>query len=438
MQPESKAQQAEKEIKKGGFGTRLKVYLKSLGPGLITGASDDDPSGIGTYSQTGAQFGYTQLWIALFTIPLTYIIQEMCARLALQTGMGLARIIRRHYPRWVLYMMVFLLVGANVVNIGADLGGMAASAELLVPLPLTVWLFIITVVIVALLIWVSYARYSRILRFLTLSLLAYIIVALVVKQDWAAVLRSTLIPTIHWDKPFLLNLVAVLGTTISPYLFFWQASQEVEEEIEAGKKTMSQRKGVSKVELKWMRADVGSGMILSNLVAWFIIITTASTLHQKGITQIDSAVKAAQALQPLAGQSAFILFALGIIGTGLLAVPVLAGSAAYAVADTFKMPQGLSLKLHQAPGFYGIIILAMLVGAAINLVGINPISALYYSAIVNGLISPPLMLMIMVIGNNQKIMGIRANSTRANILGWSATAVMTIAAAALMVSFVTG
>jgi Mn2+/Fe2+ NRAMP family transporter len=273
------------------------------------------------------------------------------------------------------------------------------------------------------------------LRFLTFSLFSYILVFFVVKQDWAAILRSTFIPTIQWNNDYLLNLVAVLGTTISPYLFFWQASQEVEEEIDEGKVTPQQRKGVTRVELKWMRADVAVGMVLSNLVAWFIIATTASTLNRVGITQIDSAAKAAEALRPIAGPFAFAIFAIGIIGTGLLAVPILAGSAAYAVADTFQLPQGLSLKLHQAPGFYAVIILAMLGGVAVNLIGINPILALYYTAVINGLISPPLLLMLMLIGNNRAIMEKRVNSRVSNILGWVTTLAMTAAAIALLVSF---
>jgi Mn2+/Fe2+ NRAMP family transporter len=273
------------------------------------------------------------------------------------------------------------------------------------------------------------------LRFLTFSLFSYILVFFVVKQDWAAIFRSTLIPTIQWNNDYLLNLVAVLGTTISPYLFFWQASQEVEEQIDEGKVTPQQRQGVTKVELKWMRADVAVGMVVSNLVAWFIIATTASTLNRIGITHIDSAAKAAEALRPIAGPFAFAIFAVGIIGTGLLAVPILAGSAAYAVADTLKLPEGLSLKLHQAPGFYAVIVLAMLGGVAVNLIGINPIVALYYTAVINGLISPPLLLMLMLIGNNRSIMKNRVNGRLSNILGWITTLAMTAAAIALLVSF---
>jgi NRAMP (natural resistance-associated macrophage protein)-like metal ion transporter len=431
----SKAQLAERELKRGSWYTRFFIYIKSLGPGLITGASDDDPSGISTYSQTGARFGYSQLWVMLFTFPLMLAIQELCARIALQTGYGLAAVIRRHYPRWVLYICVFLLVGANTVNLGADLGGMAEAARLLVPLPFIIWLIGLTGLILGLLIWVSYARYARILRFLTFSLFSYILVFFVVKQDWGAILRSTLIPTIQWNNAFLLNLVAVLGTTISPYLFFWQASQEVEEQIDEGKVTPQQRRGVTKVELKWMRADVAVGMVVSNLVAWFIIATTASTLNRIGITRIDSAAKAAEALRPVAGPFAFAIFAIGIIGTGLLAVPILAGSAAYAVADTLKLPEGLSLKLHQAPGFYAVIVLAMVGGAAVNLIGVNPILALYYTAVINGLISPPLLLMLMLIGNNRTIMDKRVNGRISNILGWATTLAMTIAAIALLLSF---
>src|SRR5512143_1232166 len=359
----SKAGKTEKEMRRGGPLAKLKAYLKALGPGLITGASDDDPSGIGTYSQTGAQFGYAQLWTALFTFPLTAAIQETCARIALQTGGGLAAALRKYYPKPVLYFCVTLLFIANTINLGADLGAMAASAQLLLGIPYLVWLIAITLLSVALEISVAYKRYARVLRCLTLSLFAYLFVPFVSSLNWGQALRNTLIPTIQFDKDFLLNLVAILGTTISPYLFFWQAGQEVEEEIDEGKTTVRSRKGVSKVELKWMRTDVVAGMLLSNVVTWFIITTTASTLFQHGINNIDSAPKAAEALRPIAGDFAYLLFAVGIIGTGLLAVPILAGSAAYAVAETFKFREGLYRKLRQAHGFYAVMALSTLVGA---------------------------------------------------------------------------
>jgi NRAMP (natural resistance-associated macrophage protein)-like metal ion transporter len=432
---ETKAEQAEREAKRGGPLTRLRVYLRFLGPGLITGASDDDPSGIGTYSQTGAMFGYAQLWVALVTLPLMAVVQEICARIGLQTGEGLAHVVRRHYPRWVLYVCIGLLVAANTINLGADLGAMAAGAQLLVNLPFPVWLAGLTALIVVLQIWIPYARYARFLRFLTIFLFAYVIVAFAIPQNWGQIFYHTFVPQIQPTRDFLLNLVALLGTTISPYLFFWQTSQEVEEQIEEGKTTPAQRRGTTKVEIKWMRSDVYTGMLVSNLVMWFIIVTTASTLHIGGVQQVDSAAKAAEALKPAAGALASLLFAAGIIGTGMLAVPVLAGSAAYALADTLKIRQGLSLRLRQAPEFYAIIALSILVGAGLNLVGINPIQALYYTAVINGLISPPLLVILTLISNNRKIMGERVNGKASTILGWAATLGMTLAAAALLASF---
>ncbi len=436
--PQSKVKKFAKAIRQSGWLGKIRVYLQSLGPGLITGASDDDPSGIGTYAQTGAQFGYAQLWTALFTFPLMTAVQEMCARIALHTGHGLADLIREHYPKPVLYGCVLLLFTANTLNLGADLGAMAASCQMLLSLPLWVWLIALTLLTTALEIFVSYKQYARLLRWLTFSLCAYVLVAFVVSQNWAQVLRSTLMPTIQFNREYVLNLVAVLGTTISPYLFFWQASQEVEEEIDAGKMTLAVRQGVSKTELRWMRTDVTSGMLFSNLVMWFIIVTTASTLFRHGITDIDSAPKAAEALRPIAGRFASLLFAAGIVGTGLLAVPILAGSAAYTVAETFKWHEGLYLKLRQALGFYGVIAFSTGLGAALTFVGINPIKALYYTAVINGLVAPPLLWIILLISNNRTIMQDKVNGRVSNLLGWVTTMAMTIAAAALLFTFSAG
>jgi NRAMP (natural resistance-associated macrophage protein)-like metal ion transporter len=432
--PTSKAAKAEKQIRQSGPLGKLRVYLKALGPGLITGASDDDPSGIGTYSQTGAQFGYSQLWTALFTFPLMAGIQEICARIALQTGTGIADLIRRHYPKPVLYFCVSLLFVANTVNLGADLGAMAASCQLLFALPFLVWLVAVTFISTVLEIFMTYKKYAKVLRFLTLSLLTYVLAVFVTSQDWAEALSRTFIPTIHFNTDYLMNLVAILGTTISPYLFFWQANQEIEEMIDDGKVTPEARKKVTKVELKWMRTDVISGMLFSNLVMWFIIATTASTLFSNGIMNVDSAPKAAEALKPIAGNFAHMVFAAGIIGTGLLAVPILAGSAAYAVAETFRLREGLYLKLRQAPGFYGIIVFSTMIGFTIDLIGINPIKALYYTAILNGIVAPPLLLLIMLISNNHNIMKDKVNSRISNALGWITTAAMTLAAVALLLT----
>jgi NRAMP (natural resistance-associated macrophage protein)-like metal ion transporter len=431
----SKAEQSETELHEShSLPGKLWVFVKSLGPGVVTGASDDDPSGIGTYAQTGAQFGYTQLWTALFTFPLQVVIQELCARIALETGDGLAEVIRKHYPKPVLYVCVSLLLVANTITAGADLGAMAASAQLLVGLPFIVWLVVMTLVSAALEIFVDYNRYAKVLRYLTLSLFAYVFVVFVVPQDWGQAFRNTIIPTIQFSKVYWLNLVAVLGTTISPYMFFWQANQEVEEQIDEGKVTEAERKGVTSTELRWMRSDITAGMLFSNVVMWFIIVTSASTLFRNGINNIDSATKAAEALRPLAGDFAYLLFAIGIIGTGLLAVPVLAGSTAYAVAETFHMREGLSLKLKQAPGFYAVIVVSILVGASINFIGINPIQALYYSAVINGIVAPPLLVMIMLIGRNREIMKGETNGPVSNVMGWLTTVLMTAAAAALLMS----
>ncbi len=430
----SKAEEIEKKIRQSGPLGKIRTFLKALGPGLITAASGDDPSGIGTYSQTGAQFGYTQLWTALFTFPFQAVTLEICARIALQTGRGLAANIRKYYPKPILYFYVFLLFIANTITIGADLGAMAASAQLLFGLPILLWLAGMTVLTAALEIFIPYKQYAKVLRILTLTLLSYVLGAFFISQDWGRALQNTLVPTFHFDRKYLLNLVAILGTTITPYLFFWQASEEVEEEIDEGKVTEIQRKGVSKTELKWMHADVTSGSFLSNIVFWFIVVTTASTLNQNGITNIDSASRAAEALRPLAGDFAYILFAVGIIGTGMLAVPILAGSAAYAVAEAFSFREGLFLKLRQAPAFYGVIALATLIGAAINLIGINPISALYYAAVLNGIVAPLLLFMIMLISNNRKIMQNETNPRLSNVLGWIGTIAMGAAAIALLLS----
>jgi NRAMP (natural resistance-associated macrophage protein)-like metal ion transporter len=430
----SKVEEAEKDIQQSGLIGKLKTYLKLLGPGLITGASGDDPSGIGTYSQTGALFGYAQLWTALFTFPLQAAIQEICARIALQTGRGLAANIRKYYPKPILYFYIALLFIANTISLGVDLGAMAASAQLLFGLPLLLWLAGMTILTALLEIFIPYQQYAKVLRILTLTLFAYVVGAFFTSQDWGQAFRSTIVPTFHFDRQYLFNLVALLGTTITPYLFFWQANQEVEEEINQGRKTETQRKGVSKKELKWMRTDVISGSFFSNVVFWFIIVTTASALNQQGITNIDSAPKAAEALRPFAGDFAYVLFSLGIIGTGLLAVPILAGSAAYAVSETFKFREGLSLKLGEAPAFYGVITLATFIGAAINLIGINPISALYYAAVLNGIVAPLLLFMIMLMSNNQKIMQKKTNGRVSNLLGWVTTIAMGVAAVALLIS----
>ncbi len=415
---------------------KIKKLFKKLGPGFITGASDDDPSGIATYSQTGAQFGYNQLWTPLFTFPFMTVIQEMCGRIGMVTGKGLAGVIRKHYARQVLTFSVFLLVAANTINIGADLGAMASSGQLILGLPFVILLIGITALIVILEVFVSYKTYARLLKYLTFALFAYIITALIIKQDWPKVLNATFVPSLNFSKEYLMNIVAILGTTISPYLFFWQAGEEVEEEV-AEKKLYQMGAGVPHVtnkDIRKMRLDTTIGMLFSNLVMWFIILTTASTLNFSGITSIQTASQAALALKPLAGDFAFLLFALGILGTGFLAVPILAGSASYAVTEAFGWKEGLYRKFSQARGFYGVIIAATLIGLLINLTPIEPFQMLYYAAVFNGICAPPLLLLIMLIGNNEKIMGQHTNSKISNILGFTITAVMTLASIGLLIT----
>ncbi len=415
---------------------KIKQLLKVLGPGFITGASDDDPSGIATYAQTGALFGYSQLWTALFSFPLMAIVQEMCGRIGLVTGRGLAGVMRKHYSRPFLFGAVSLLLIANTINIGADLGAMAASAQLVFGIPFIFWLIIITLFTILLEVFVSYPVYAKILKYLTLSLFSYVIVVFVIKQDWGRIAISTFIPSFSLSREYIFNLLAILGTTISPYLFFWQADEEVEEEIEHNKlKGLGiGRPRIARKDIIEMRLDTGIGMFFSNIIMFFIIVTMASTLHVNNITYIETADQAAQALRPLAGNFASLLFALGIIGTGLLAVPVLAGSASYAVSEGLRWHVGLSKKFNQAKGFYGIIALSTLVGVLINFIGIKPFQMLYYTAVINGICAPLLLIFILLIANNKKIMGQRINGTLQNVLGVITITIMSIAAFALLFS----
>jgi NRAMP (natural resistance-associated macrophage protein)-like metal ion transporter len=416
---------------------KLKKYWRVLGPGFVTGAADDDPSGIATYSQTGAQFGYGQLWLALFTFPFMTLIQEMCGRIGAVTGQGLAGVIGRHYSKPVLYGAVSLLLVANTINIGANLGAMASSARLLYGLPFGAWLLIITALTLILQVFVSYRTYARYLKWLALTLLAYVVTAFVVQQDWAAILAATVIPTIVFSKAFLLNIVAILGTTISPYLFFWQASEEVEEAIAHRRLTIRflRPPKVDRALLHRMRVDTISGMFFSNIVMFFIIATAASTLHSAGITEIQTADQAAEALRPLAGDLTYLLFAAGIIGTGLLAVPVLAGSASYALSETFGWKEGLYRKFRQAHGFYGVITVATLVGLLVNFSGVPPFQMLYYTAVINGLCAPPLLFLILKISSNQKIMRGYTTHPVPRTLGWLLTGIMGLGGALLLLAF---
>lgn len=414
---------------------RLKRFLKRLGPGFITGAADDDPSGIATYSQTGVQFGYGQLWTALFSFPFMAAVQEMCGRIGMVTGNGLSGVIRKYYSRTVLKIAVSLLVIANTINIGADLGAMASASQLLFGLPFAVWLLLLTIFTLGMEIFVSYAKYARFLKYLTLSLFAYVFVAIIVKQDWHQIAVSTFIPSFVWNKTYLLNIMAILGTTISPYLFFWQANEEVEEEIEHHQiKALGVGKPkITSKDISGMRIDTMVGMFFSNLVMFFIIITAASTLRLQGITSVDTATQAAEALRPIAGDLTFFIFALGILGTGLLAVPILAGSAAYAVSEAAGWKAGLYQKLKNAKGFYGVIIMATIIGLAVNFFHIPPFKMLYYTAVFNGIVAPPLLLLILLISNNKKIMGKHTNGRLSNILGILITIIMTCGAIALFI-----
>lgn len=414
---------------------RAKDYWYLLGPGLTTGASDDDPSGIATYSQTGAQYGFGLLWLAAFTFPLMAVIQEMCARIGLVTGRGLAGNIRVHFGRKVLYISTLFLFAANTFNIGADIGAMANAVQLIFPHYSFALLVIgFTTLILLLQVFTPYAQYARYLKWLALVLFAYILSALLAHPDWHTVIKHAVVPHITFSKTQLLLICAILGTTITPYLFFWQTSQEIEEEISAGQTTIASRMGSKPDDIKKMRVDVWSGMFLSNLVMFFIIAACASVLFKHGITNINSASQAAQALKPFAGNATFWLFAIGIMGMGLLAIPVMAGASAYAISESIGKRQGLNSKLKQASAFYGVIIISMFIGLALNFIGLNPIKALIYSAVLNGIVAPIILVLVLLIARNEKVMGEWKNSKISSVLGWFLTAMMTVAGLAAIYS----
>lgn len=409
------------------FSKKIDSFFKTLGPGLVTGASDDDPSGIATYSQAGAQFGYHTLWTALVTFPLMAAIQGMCARIGLVTQSGLTVTLRDYYSKTVLYAMLLFSLPAITLNIGADIQGMGAVAHMMIPqIPIFVFSCLFTILLLIAIIAYPYQRIAQILKWLCLSLLLYIFVPFMVKQDWNVVLKNAIVPTIKLDKDFISILVAILGTTISPYLFFWQATMEAEEVGNLNKKLI-----VNKNILKGMTIDINVGMLFSNLVMFFIILTAASVLNTSGITHIDTVDQAAKALEPLAGKFATIFFTLGVIGTGLIAIPVLAGSQSYMLAETFGWETGLNKKFSQARGFYITIIISLLVGLSLDFLGISPIKALYYTAILYGITAPILIAIVMHIANNKKIMGRHTNSRLSNILGVITLVVMTVAAGLL-------
>lgn len=408
---------------------RFRSYWKTLGPGLTTGAADDDPSGIATYSQAGAQFGFNLLWSAAFTFPFMAIVQEMCARIGLVTGRGLAASIRQYFPRWVLYLTAFLLFFANSLNIGADLGAMAKATQLIFPHQSFSSLILgFTILSLALQIFTSYEKYAKYLKWLALVLLSYVFSALTVNLNWSELFTKSVIPTITFSKDYIFLITAVFGTTISPYLFFWQTSQEVEEQILGGKTTLKLRQEeTSRKEINNMRVDVWSGMFLSNLVMYFIIAACAATLFTHGVKNITTAAQAAEALRPVAGEQVYLIFTLGIIGTGMLAVPILAGSASYAISESFGWKLGLYRKLKEANAFYGIIIISTGIGLAMNLLGFDPIKALIYSAVVNGLIAPVILVLIVLMSGNAKIMGRWVNGKLTTLLGWFVTIIMAAA-----------
>lgn len=402
-------------------------FWKKLGPGLITGASDDDPSGIATYSQAGASFGLSTLWSALITFPLMAAIQEMCARIGMVTSMGLTAIIKKHYSRPVLYLMLLFSFPAIVMNIGADIAGMGAVGTMLFPaIPQIYFSIFFTIALITVIVYLPYRKIAAILKYLCVVLLVYLVVPFLTQQNWEAIFKATFIPSIQFNKEFINILVGILGTTISPYLFFWQANMEVEN-MNRNNHIM-----VNKRLLHEMRQDVDLGMLFSNLVMFFIILTTGSVLFNAGIHQIDTVDQAAQALKPLAGESAYLLFAVGVIGTGLLAIPVLSGSLSYMVSETFGWQQGLDKTFREARPFYFVIVLSMLVGLSLEYVGISPVKALIYSAVLYGITAPVLIAIILHIANNKKVMGEHTNSRISNILGFITLIVMTLAVLVLL------
>jgi len=413
----------------------IRRFLNRLGPGLITGASDDDPSGIGTYSQAGAALGFATLWTAIVTLPLMVVVQHICAKIGMVSGRGLAGVLHRYYSKKLLYPVVIGLVVANTINAGADIAAIAAAINMFVPIPISVMVVPIAIAIVVLQVWGSYHLIVKVFKWLTISLFAYVIAAFLARPDWFAVAKATFLPQITFTSEYITTIVAILGTTISPYLFFWEASEEVEEEKSEGRTKLSERKGATDAEIKKEKIDTIVGMLFCNVVFYFVIVSAGATLHINGPTNIQSATEAAQALRPLAGNFATVLFGIGLIGAGLLAIPVLTGSAAYAVAETFGWPSGLDEKPRHAKKFYTVIAASTLVGVLIDFAGINPISALFWTAVINGVVAPPLLVVVMLVANNKHVMGARTNGLFTNIVGWLAAAVMFAAAIGMFVTW---
>ena len=424
----------------------IKSFLKSLGPGLITGTADDDPSSIATFAQAGAKFGLGMLWTVIYLIPLIVVIQEICARIGLLTGSGLGTIIKKKYSKKIVLPLIFLLLVANTINVGADIGAMAASASLMFPqISLNIFSIFFTAFIIIAIILIPYKKYIKILKYLTLSLLTYIVTAIIVGGNWYQILIATIVPHIEFTADFATMLVAILGTTISPYLFFWQASEEAEEEV-VNHKIKEIGKGkpeVSKKEIKSMGTDTMVGIGFAHFITWAIIITTAGSLHNNGITDIQSAEQAAKSLEPLvksfpnSGEISKSIFAIGIIGTGLLSIPVLATSTAYGLSDTFGWKQGLSKKFGQAKAFYLVIIICGIIGLGMNFLGINPITALVYASVINGVVSVPIIFVVMKLSNDKEILKENTNGRLTNIIGWTTFGIMAIATIIMFVTFVT-
>lgn len=415
-------------IKKKTFSSKLLNGWKKLGPGLVTGASDDDPSGIATYSQAGAAFGLSTLWTAIIAFPLMAAIQQMCARIGLVTSQGLTGTLKKHYPKPILYVMLLFSFPAIVMNIGADIAGMGAVGNLLFPaIDANYFSVLFTLLLLGLIIYLPYQKIASVLKYLCIVMLVYFIVPFLYKQDFSEILKATFVPTIKFDKDFIAIIVGILGTTISPYLFFWQASVEVEE-----MKTKRKQLIVNKKLIHEINQDVDFGMIVSGFVMFFIILTTGTVLFKGGIHQIETVEQAALALKPLAGNLTYLLFAIGVIGTGLIAIPVLSGSISYIITETFGWEQGLDKKFHEAKGFYVIIAISLILGLSLNYIGITPIQSLIYTAILYGLTAPVLIAIILLISNNKKIMGEHVNGKLTNILGFAALIIMTVAAVSLI------
>jgi NRAMP (natural resistance-associated macrophage protein)-like metal ion transporter len=433
-------EQDEAVVTKEKLGIR--GFLKLLGPGIITGAADDDPSGIATYSQTGAQFGFGQLWTSLYQIPLLLAVQEACARIGIVTGKGLAGIIKKYYTRNILFGVVFLVVIANTINIGADIGAVAAAAQLVINVNFAILAAVTAVVIILLEVFVSYKTYAKVLKWLALALLSYPITALIVHEPWRQIIHATLVPHFEFTFAFLFIITGVFGTSISPYMFFWQTSQEVEEEHAQDIPVINDKPVLPKNYLRNARIDTTAGMVAAEVAQWFIIITTATVLFSHGITTINSAADAAKALQPLvssfpnSGQIAKDLFAVGVIGLGLLGIPVLAGSSAYAMSEAFSWKEGLSRKFNDAKGFYGVIIIGTAIGLLINFIGINPIKALVFTAVFNGIAAVPLLFLIGKINSNEKILGDHKGGVLSRSFVWLTFGVMALSGLALIATLI--